>query len=537
MDTFHKQIFVISDLHMGGEWPEENEQLGSRGFRMLTHTQELAVFIERLAAQKMPPVELVINGDIVDFLAEKTATSAGQEAFCTFRPDGDAVAKLLRERIAGRKGDREILHALSKLLNAGHELTLILGNHDVELSLPAVRKTLYEILGSSSENPRLRFLYDGEPYIVAGSALIEHGNLYDRFNRIDHGSLCQLRVVQSRRLASRRPPGVRIPPGSALVVDVMNGLKDRYPFVDLLKPETGAVVPLLLALAPELRWKIGEALWALRGLVRPLPESPDGPQPVALEGGDSQDSFALAALLAENLGSKEQAEHFMARLEHLVPAEQRQQWVAADASLMDTVTEAAKKVGQIAARVGNKVAELGVAFIADVTDAGPASQLALLQMSFTWDKVERRAMLLDALRCLHRDRSFSPGEETNREILEGVQSLVQGAASAGTPPLKYVIFGHTHLAKRVELPELGVTYLNSGTWVDLMTVPQEILRGTEAQALSALDRFIEALEKKDLRDYIVYRPTYVRIDLEAPGTIRDVGLYSYSAGPNDPRLQ
>jgi hypothetical protein len=33
----------------------------------------------------------------------------------------------------------------------------------------------------------------------------------------------------------------------------MNPLKQEYPFVDLLKPETSAVVPLLLALSPRHR--------------------------------------------------------------------------------------------------------------------------------------------------------------------------------------------------------------------------------------------------------------------------------------------
>jgi len=42
-------------------------------------------------------------------------------------------------------------------------LTLI-GNHDVELSLPAVRRHLYSLLGD--ETGTLKFIYDGEAYTV-----------------------------------------------------------------------------------------------------------------------------------------------------------------------------------------------------------------------------------------------------------------------------------------------------------------------------------------------------------------------------------
>lgn len=61
-----RAIYVISDLHLGGE-PEP----GKRGFRICTHETELAGFIDSLTALQGPAIELVVNGDLVDFLAER----------------------------------------------------------------------------------------------------------------------------------------------------------------------------------------------------------------------------------------------------------------------------------------------------------------------------------------------------------------------------------------------------------------------------------------------------------------------------------
>ena len=60
--------YVISDLHLGGVYPTTNDP-EDRGFRICTHVPELTRFIDALTA-KPGPLELVINGDLIDFLAE-----------------------------------------------------------------------------------------------------------------------------------------------------------------------------------------------------------------------------------------------------------------------------------------------------------------------------------------------------------------------------------------------------------------------------------------------------------------------------------
>jgi len=69
--SIKKEVYVISDLHLGGRAPESGE---TRGFQITTHGCELADFINNEIAFKQhiaKEVELVINGDVVDFLAEE----------------------------------------------------------------------------------------------------------------------------------------------------------------------------------------------------------------------------------------------------------------------------------------------------------------------------------------------------------------------------------------------------------------------------------------------------------------------------------
>ena len=78
--TVSKKVYVISDLHLGGEPPSAT----SRGFRMMKHPEKLAAFLALLLRERTADtqVELVINGDFVDFLADE---SAGDDCWTAFK--------------------------------------------------------------------------------------------------------------------------------------------------------------------------------------------------------------------------------------------------------------------------------------------------------------------------------------------------------------------------------------------------------------------------------------------------------------------
>src|SRR2546428_9786325 len=121
------ELFVVSDLHIGGKYGDTPSE---RGFRINTHVKELVSFVvevERRARETKRPTELVINGDFVDFLAEE---GPEPNSWRSFIEDEEEAAETLNT-IAKR--DIELFDALAALLRSGVMLTLVLGNHDIEL--------------------------------------------------------------------------------------------------------------------------------------------------------------------------------------------------------------------------------------------------------------------------------------------------------------------------------------------------------------------------------------------------------------------
>lgn len=292
------RVFIISDLHLGGRWGKD----GDRGFRMMTCPERLARFIDRVA-DEAGPAELVINGDFIDFLAEENVGAGGWQAFVA---DQHAVAERLRG-LTSSDPDGCVFDALERLLAKGKGLTLLLGNHDLELGLPAVRARLEKRLGQG----RLRFITDGEAYVV-GDALIEHGNRYDNFNVVDHDALRRLRSLLSRGTPTAealKDADFEPPVGSELVATLMNPIKEELGFVDQLKPEGAGLYGLLLALRPGM-WRklddIARFAWRARkrGPEADRPAVPGMPGAVAGRGQGSlwqllRDEGYPAELVAE----------------------------------------------------------------------------------------------------------------------------------------------------------------------------------------------------------------------------------------------
>ena len=429
-----KSIFVISDLHLGGAPAQD----GKPSFQMCSPAGQtrLAEFIRYVADQRSPgcDVHLVINGDIVDFLAEKE--------FAAFTAQ-DAVAGKKLSSIFERTD--EVWKNLEAFVGAGCRLTLLLGNHDIELSLPTPRRILLERLGPG----RIEFIYDNQAF-VDGSVLIEHGNRYDSWNVIAHDQLREVRSAMSRGEA---PPLFESPAGSRLVINVMNKIKAKFPFVDLLKPEDAGLLPLLAVLDPS---SFGEAknaitLWRQQSHV----EFDERGVPIDVQ----------------NIASGTSNE---------------------DEELIDLAnTLYTEQLGDISV----------------VDDLKNVFELWQLARS-TKDKEAQLKKLYVALRA--RAESTWQTFDVNRET----QQFIKPAQAAAERGFKVIVFGHTHLVKRVSLGAQSGMYLNSGTWADLMQVPNAVLEGNEAEGKQALVRFVEDLRTNQLEQWRRLVPTFVRIDFD-----------------------
>lgn len=473
-----KEVFVISDLHVGGAAPKGNE---TRGFQICTKTDTLADFIYRLADRKDAYIELVINGDTVDFLAERS--------FAAFTPNPAAAVAKLRQ-ITDR--EYQFFDSLKALLEAGHGLTVLLGNHDIELALPDVRAFFEQTIGAAGRN--YRFIGNGEAYIIGTEVLIEHGNRYDEWNAVDYAALQELAINQSRR---EKDNPFQPPKGSRMVEEVINPIKEKYRFIDLLKPETGAVMPILLALEPNYRKNISKILsiyWKLN---------------------TKQYSDSVQSVVASrNLGLPEDREVTDEELGDRLIEQELTKMLKEDAEV-----EAFKESAGIAQTTATEKGNLPVGERGFFSTA--VSFVDLLFRNNKSDIDKRLPALYQALSALQTDRSFDPSRENLKEYLTAAQNLANNG-------FKYILFGHTHFARKVALKTPGTYYFNSGTWADLMQIPANLLAAeTESTAFPLLRSFMIDIMGNNIDQHVVFKPTYIHIKLNKAGRVSSIDLKEY----------
>lgn len=451
-----RSVYVISDLHLGGRGPNRP---GERGFQMMSHPDALVAFVDRVGAD--PDSELVINGDFVDFLAEEHPAGPRWRAF-TVDPDEAAGAF---EAIADRVG--AVFAALGRFGRV-HPLTVLLGNHDLELCLPGVCRLFEGRCGLAIH--QWRFHADNEALVV-GTALVEHGNRYDPANVVDHDGLRRVRSLHSRRQYSEAEQAGFVPPsGSELVATVMNPIKEEYPFIDLLKPESEPLFALLLALDPDCRRHLARLAWAIKRIPsRAVLASADRPafrQEVA-SFEEEREEDALEAVLSAAVRS---------------------------AALPDFEEQALAR--------------------ADISSAGARAVLEglLLGRHLGWDRRVRRIQA--ALEALRADETFSLEVETGRRYLDAATALSNGGLRFG-----HVVFGHTHHAKDHPLAG-GGRYLNSGTWADLMRFPDAALDPHVETARAALETFLLDCGSGALDRYVEFRPGCAHLVVDGTTTGR-----------------
>ncbi len=464
MTNLYQELYVISDLHLGGE----------EGFQIFRLGKELAALIGRLAEKPLAAdgrLGLVINGDSVDFLAEPGAAY--------FDIDG-AVTKL--NAIMGRPAFKPVFEALADFVaTEGRELILVLGNHDLELALPDVRTALLERLTRFMPDrlARVRFAFDGTGFrcqVGPARVLCLHGNEFDGFNVVDFELLRKVQRQLQREVTPEKQPCM---PGTRVVVDVMNRIKRTYRWVDLLKPETHAVFPTLLALEPSYAKYLAQLLDEVKdtvvnqGLIECgfLGAGP-GRQATAADTGES----LLLELLTRNYDD----------LDEPAPAHGE-----------EALFQRAQELLEGRRPVSNRPIE--------------GETLGLGEGIGGWlrDKIElgRAELLRRCLRGLLKDDgSFDPTRPDS--TFKGVEKAVG--------PIDFTIAGHTHLERAI-VRSNHKYYLNCGTWAPLMRIAPAQLASTEA-----FKPLYQALTQSALAassPYVYEKPTLARILQEAPNVV------------------
>lgn len=216
-----RQYLVMSDLHLGDGGTLEDFVHDETFHRLVTNKA-----LE--AAQKGVQLELILAGDIIDFLQ--------------VRPLGVHDATVSEDKLrAVFKAHPRFFEALTELVSSNHRITFLKGNHDLDLIFPNVWEALVShIRRGKPVAPNAVQLLLG--YLLPG-VYLEHGHQYDIKNRIDYDDPAQ--GIDGHLL---------LPWGSLFVNSVFNDIEEKYPFIDKVKGYTAAAL-LLAVLDTSLTWE------------------------------------------------------------------------------------------------------------------------------------------------------------------------------------------------------------------------------------------------------------------------------------------
>jgi UDP-2,3-diacylglucosamine pyrophosphatase LpxH len=442
-------LHVISDLHLGGiKNTDKNFQVFSQGKR-------LGDFIDNLA-QEAPTKQLalVLNGDIVDFLAENNAC---------YLDTTNAIGKL--ERICNDPSFAMVFTALADFVQqANRTLVIVLGNHDVELAFPNVRNWFINKLTNNDEQAKGRIIYatDGAGFacnVKGKQVLCVHGNEGDEWNVVDYA---QLQKANRQINWGHYPELWQANAGTQMVIDVMNDIKKDFPMVDLLKPEKMAAIPVVLALAPEKIKQIGKVL--------------------RLVGGSQWDRLKIKTGFL-SVQESTQKQDTLIRQEHAKLNELLNETF--DFNQQESVANLLQQANQ---RIKNNEPANDPAQEQEALLGAFDGALSMLGQWMTNEK-PITTLRKSLTRFLKKDNSFS---------LIGDDNVFDQLDPQISADIDYLIVGHTHLARVKPRSQGNGYYYNSGTWIRLIELDEHTLETDESfqpafNAFSA--RSIDALDE------------------------------------------
>ena len=420
------EVHVISDIHMGGK----------PGFQILRETNRLANFIRWVATQRPDGrVALVLNGDVFDTLAEDIRGYVAVD---------EAVSTV--QRIMDDASFSQIWNALGEFVQKdGRTLVVVIGNHDIEVAFPPVQRLILSRLAGDNLQARARIELStaGAGYTcTVGNSRIYciHGNEVDAWNYNRYEDLAKvarrLNAGQSIEQSEWTPNA-----GTKMVKEVMNEVKRKYAWIDLLKPETSAAVGALVVLDPAQAKKITELLGIVGRLVQ---SSGQVDQRLSAEGfhrpiQTPTPAAAVDQLLGPNLkqGIRIGASGAAAQ----------------DADAMLRAAE--ENFNKPGARAGQPDETLG------------APQLIWDRLTGWITGVGKDEALRRALKdWLENDKTFNidDRDDTFKQVTASVGSSVD-----------FVVTGHTHLERAIDIGG-GRYYFNCGTWIRLLKFTDEMLK-------------------------------------------------------------
>jgi UDP-2,3-diacylglucosamine pyrophosphatase LpxH len=288
-----KLKIVVSDFHLGAGPPD----IRANPLEDFVADEAFAHFLETIRAESDrdgKEVELIINGDFFEFLQVPAVDEFDpQRAYppeAYYDSSQAASIKRLDLIIAGHPIVFDALADFIQVKAPRRRMTLIKGNHDVNLFWPGVKQRLRESLGATGR--RASMLLFAERYVSRERIYVEHGHQYAEWlNRWDNFDDPRERG-NSHQLF--------YPAGSKFVIDFFNFVERDRAWADSLKP--------LTALAwYSLEWNFSFAARMLLMLARHVPVIGSGG-----EGGSNESLDALCRQLGDTTTCRDLSDRYHA---------------------------------------------------------------------------------------------------------------------------------------------------------------------------------------------------------------------------------
>ncbi|NTU82297.1 MAG: hypothetical protein HGA45_23450, partial [Chloroflexales bacterium] len=226
-----KVVYVVSDLHLGPGWLPNGQLDPLEDF---SADEDFAQFLHRIGTGKSP-VELVIAGDFLEYcqtLPEIGLASPEDQLGCTEAESIRRTRVILGKERQISSGHPKIFDALRRFMMEGNSVTIIAGNHDIDLLWDGVWALVFDAIyppGSCGDLRLVEYSYTlgrGEQ----GRVYIEHGHEHDRANRFGDQMSQPFGLDQygNRRLKRCW--------GTLFVDKVYNRLERERWFIDNVKP-------------------------------------------------------------------------------------------------------------------------------------------------------------------------------------------------------------------------------------------------------------------------------------------------------------
>lgn len=217
-NNVEKVILVISDLHLSAGKMIKGKRNLLEDFHYDNELIEFLNYYSRGDYENVA-VELVINGDFLDFLAVPYVQYYDDE----FWSEKAALEKL-KMIMNAHKG---VLDALKAFLSkADKKITYIIGNHDAEFVFDSLKKEFIDYFGEYKE--RIVLSNNITTHTPTKGVSIQHGHQYERAHDFDQENA----VVET--LSGEK---YFIPPwGSYYVTNVINKYKQERHFINAVRP-------------------------------------------------------------------------------------------------------------------------------------------------------------------------------------------------------------------------------------------------------------------------------------------------------------